>query len=910
MRFFDRQSTDAIGTDAVALQKTLIGLGCLYLLLIPILYFTGPLSWLAIALQFFLFYTAARGAYLRNEKWLRVYYTINIVLIFLTVVSVAATGIFLLTYKGTSLPSRMPSLNSQKNPLPQSDEETFMLTDNLVIMFLVVSSVWTVLVYVLKALTIIQSYKLAKLIRSTQLLLLAHPTKRVGSFMTSHGRTYVPASNYAQKDIYSHMQPEVYYVPQHIQKLAEEVIQWAKTEMSALIRVGQIPDAFEVKKICRGNMVPIFEFLVNRVKDQKNGKRTQELRDAREDRRRQLLKQKQELMDSISDVRGKMKQTYMEIEEASGDIRDGESKLREIVHKGDRISMEISLMKSFERRIERYNDMFQSYAERLKQLNQAIEQLKSADKARESSVNVRPSSAQLTIEETVRKICQYMSESSNDQLRVSAEDSVVSNDFYLPDDISPIAQIGYRSSTTTPSELFSVLGNLLRHATSSAGAMQKDTESIDRSEQHLLISDHLHQLRQQMVKRAVEREECMNRMTELRWEIVEKRSHRDSKLDAANCPPAVKALSDLELDNTYNEAVSKFLDEKLIQLRSENDRGEMERGKVDEKSENIKLLNEKKEIQQNLIQWITHQNKTARKKLLYTIDQFHRYATDHFGTMEAHVKRRHEECKDWVDVELQVYDGTDFDRLLTLPHGNVPVRTTMTNLLHDALSSENDVLQRNRNLFAELTGKCRFPREMAGDRFLEHCTTLENQLHEKSHRLRSRRRLHEDSSTTSQVDERRLQELMDNFDRETKDHMENWRDTLHGTTEILTNGLADVAEVREIAEEWWEQKWRIRGSDGDRYEQPGRMVVPWYEVKGKDFRGTLDKCMSICTEINQLEKPNIKRRWSSGRISACHAGDPGSIPGRRTVLLSCTSIVVKEQPLLLAIGHLPCSSKD
>ncbi|PRP85509.1 hypothetical protein PROFUN_06741 [Planoprotostelium fungivorum] len=171
---------------------------------------------------------------------------------------------------------------------------------------------------------------------------------------------------------------------------------------------------------------------------------------------------------------------------------------------------------------------------------------------------------------------------------------------------------------------------------------------------------------------------------------------------------------------------------------------------------------------------------------------------------------------------------------------------------------------------------------MAGDRFLEHCTTLENQLHEKSHRLRSRRRLHEDSSTTSQVDERRLQELMDNFDRETKDHMENWRDTLHGTTEILTNGLADVAEVREIAEEWWEQKWRIRGSDGDRYEQPGRMVVPWYEVKGKDFRGTLDKCMSICTEINQKEEANYKRRWSSGRISACHAGDPGSIPGRRT----------------------------
>ncbi|CDW57171.1 hypothetical protein TTRE_0000546101 [Trichuris trichiura] len=29
------------------------------------------------------------------------------------------------------------------------------------------------------------------------------------------------------------------------------------------------------------------------------------------------------------------------------------------------------------------------------------------------------------------------------------------------------------------------------------------------------------------------------------------------------------------------------------------------------------------------------------------------------------------------------------------------------------------------------------------------------------------------------------------------------------------------------------------------------------------------------------------RRWFSGRMLACHAGDPGSIPGRRSVNLSC-----------------------
>ena len=28
------------------------------------------------------------------------------------------------------------------------------------------------------------------------------------------------------------------------------------------------------------------------------------------------------------------------------------------------------------------------------------------------------------------------------------------------------------------------------------------------------------------------------------------------------------------------------------------------------------------------------------------------------------------------------------------------------------------------------------------------------------------------------------------------------------------------------------------------------------------------------------EKPNYKQRWFSGRILACHAGGPGSIPGR------------------------------
>ena len=30
-----------------------------------------------------------------------------------------------------------------------------------------------------------------------------------------------------------------------------------------------------------------------------------------------------------------------------------------------------------------------------------------------------------------------------------------------------------------------------------------------------------------------------------------------------------------------------------------------------------------------------------------------------------------------------------------------------------------------------------------------------------------------------------------------------------------------------------------------------------------------------------------RHRWSSGRILACHAGDPGSIPGRCTVFFCC-----------------------
>ena len=39
-----------------------------------------------------------------------------------------------------------------------------------------------------------------------------------------------------------------------------------------------------------------------------------------------------------------------------------------------------------------------------------------------------------------------------------------------------------------------------------------------------------------------------------------------------------------------------------------------------------------------------------------------------------------------------------------------------------------------------------------------------------------------------------------------------------------------------------------------------------------------------CLKFKHFYQLDMKHRWSSGRILACHAGDPGSIPGRCTFL--------------------------
>ena len=43
-------------------------------------------------------------------------------------------------------------------------------------------------------------------------------------------------------------------------------------------------------------------------------------------------------------------------------------------------------------------------------------------------------------------------------------------------------------------------------------------------------------------------------------------------------------------------------------------------------------------------------------------------------------------------------------------------------------------------------------------------------------------------------------------------------------------------------------------------------------------------------EVNSYNPFAMKHRWSSGRILACHAGDPGSIPGRCKLLCVCVIV--------------------
>ena len=67
--------------------------------------------------------------------------------------------------------------------------------------------------------------------------------------------------------------------------------------------------------------------------------------------------------------------------------------------------------------------------------------------------------------------------------------------------------------------------------------------------------------------------------------------------------------------------------------------------------------------------------------------------------------------------------------------------------------------------------------------------------------------------------------------------------------------------------------------------QYNQVVLSSGQVSGQNFTGwnpghwEFDE-LKCCLKLKHFNQVGMKHRWSSGRILACHAGDPGSIPGR------------------------------
>ena len=79
------------------------------------------------------------------------------------------------------------------------------------------------------------------------------------------------------------------------------------------------------------------------------------------------------------------------------------------------------------------------------------------------------------------------------------------------------------------------------------------------------------------------------------------------------------------------------------------------------------------------------------------------------------------------------------------------------------------------------------------------------------------------------------------------------------------------------------------------YRQKTTIIAVWIQLMSFDpLHRSVDKTsqaeiqaieLKCCLKLKDFNQVGMKHRWSSGRILACHAGDPGSIPGRCTVFL-------------------------
>jgi len=234
--FFEKQLIDEIGFFSVKLEKII-----LFLMFVGVLGFLdfNLFSWIATFLTLSLLFTGFWGAYKRNVTLLRIYVTINLVLIALMIVSVIVSLVYYsyhtqpgYEYGGDTVQSSMDSLNSnngatllelylpnKEQPTPESSieqiiplnkgdhksslfdikpatvntEQKEQPTYTAVTIWYFLWLLIAIIIFAYKIASIVIAIKVARMLRERQAHNLAHPIKKQQAVQPQV--VYIPLNN-------------------------------------------------------------------------------------------------------------------------------------------------------------------------------------------------------------------------------------------------------------------------------------------------------------------------------------------------------------------------------------------------------------------------------------------------------------------------------------------------------------------------------------------------------------------------------------------------------------------------------------------------------------------------------------------------------------------------------------------
>eukprot|EP01102_Stenamoeba_stenopodia_P022636 TRINITY_DN9519_c0_g1_i1.p1 TRINITY_DN9519_c0_g1~~TRINITY_DN9519_c0_g1_i1.p1 ORF type:complete len:720 (-),score=162.36 TRINITY_DN9519_c0_g1_i1:42-1973(-) len=411
-----------------------------------------------------------------------------------------------------------------------------------------------------------------------------------------------------------------------------------------------VPNTRELKKLCRGNMIPIWNFLLERCKSEENIKKIQATlllhgQQIEEEEERQeyenLKKQREDLKTELAATKANVQKNEFELEQLKRDMLHAERELKAVETDIKNIEVKRTILDSLSQKFEMISDLIDEYHRRLIKIMSSF-----ASSRKQNSINKRGKGSNAT-EESSEAVVQsvraamtsiqsylisfYTPAMPSSQSIVQHTNSIHAEAFDQAINSTIENLINDDSIAMGPEDLISALASIARADTE---ALRNETNRLSNSNDSTAkpteqqgdsrakaIQQSLEQEQKAHIQRYIDTIKCENQSRELEAQI---KNHFELLSQDDEHSRALFELFESEVALASEEAAVVTLEERLRRLNEERE----------ERMSAVQILEEKlKQIQDNEDQYkqrqeLVHQLARQNAQLVVQLEQKQKEITE------------------------------------------------------------------------------------------------------------------------------------------------------------------------------------------------------------------------------------------------------------------------------------------